>query len=188
MPHRHKKRQHAFTAGICTTNKYSKGKNMPSFDTVSEANMVEVKNAVDQAGKEISTRFDFKGSDARVEQKDRDLTAYADSEFQLNQVLDVLTGKLVKRNVDVRFLDRGKIEKIGGDKVKQVIKIKNGIETEAAKKIVRIVKDSKMKVQASIQGDAVRITGAKRDDLQAAMAMLRKEVADLPLEFNNFRD
>jgi uncharacterized protein YajQ (UPF0234 family) len=161
---------------------------MPSFDTVSEANMVEVKNAVDQAGKEITTRFDFKGSDARVEQKDRDLTAYADSEFQLNQVLDVLTNKLVKRNVDVRFLDRGKIEKIGGDKVKQVIKIKNGIETEAAKKIVRIIKDSKMKVQASIQGDAVRVTGAKRDDLQAAMAMLRKEVADLPLEFNNFRD
>ena len=116
------------------------------------------------------------------------MTAYADSEFQLNQVLDVLTNKMVKRNVDVRFLDRGKIEKIGGDKVKQIIKIKNGIESDAAKKIVRIVKDSKMKVQASIQGDAVRITGAKRDDLQAAMAMLRKEVADLPLEFNNFRD
>ena len=161
---------------------------MPSFDTVSEANMVEVRNAVDQAGKEISTRFDFKGSDARVEQKERELTAYADSEFQLSQVRDVLTAKLVKRNVDVRFLDQGKIEKIGGDKVKQVIKIKNGIESEAAKKIVRIIKDSKMKVQASIQGDAVRVTGAKRDDLQAAMALLRKEVADLPLEFNNFRD
>jgi uncharacterized protein YajQ (UPF0234 family) len=161
---------------------------MPSFDVVSEANLVEVKNAVDQAGKEIGTRFDFKGSDARVEQKERDLTAYADSDFQLSQVRDVLTAKLVKRNVDVRFLDIGKIEKIGGDKVKQVIKIKNGIESDAAKKIVRIVKDSKMKVQASIQGEAVRITGAKRDDLQAAMAMLRKEVADLPLEFNNFRD
>lgn len=161
---------------------------MPSFDTVSEANTVEVKNAVDQANKEISTRFDFKGSDARIEQKERELTAYADSDFQLGQVRDVLTGKLVKRNVDVRFLDIGKIEKIGGDKAKQIIKIKNGIETDAAKKIVRIVKDSKMKVQASIQGDAVRITGAKRDDLQAAMALLRKEVADLPLEFNNFRD
>lgn len=161
---------------------------MPSFDTVSEANMVEVRNAVDQAGKEISTRFDFKGSDARVEQKDRELTVYADSEFQLDQVFDVLTNRLVKRNVDVRFLDRGKIEKIGGDKIKQVIKIKNGIESDAAKKIVRIIKDSKMKVQASIQGDAVRITGAKRDDLQAAMTLLRKEVADLPLEFNNFRD
>jgi hypothetical protein len=161
---------------------------MPSFDVVSEANLVEVKNAVDQSNKEISTRFDFKGSDARVEQKERELTAYADSDFQLNQVRDVLTGKMVKRNVDVRFLDIGKIEKIGGDKVKQVIKIKNGIESDAAKKIVRIVKDSKMKVQASIQGDAVRITGAKRDDLQATMALLRKEVADLPLEFNNFRD
>ena len=161
---------------------------MPSFDTVSEANIVEVKNAVDQANKEISTRFDFKGSDARIEQKERELTAYADSEFQLSQVRDVLTTKLVKRNVDVRFLDIGKIEKIGGDKVKQIIKIKNGIESDAAKKIVRIIKDSKMKVQASIQGDAVRIAGAKRDDLQAAMALLRKEVADLPLEFNNFRD
>jgi uncharacterized protein YajQ (UPF0234 family) len=161
---------------------------MPSFDTVSEANIVEVRNAVDQANKEISTRFDFKGSDARIEQKERELTAYADAEFQLGQVRDVLTNKLVKRNVDVRFLDIGKVEKIGGDKVKQIIKIKNGIESDAAKKIVRIIKDSKMKVQASIQGDAVRITGAKRDDLQAAMALLRKEVADLPLEFNNFRD
>jgi uncharacterized protein YajQ (UPF0234 family) len=161
---------------------------MPSFDTVSEANLVEVKNAIDQANKEISTRFDFKGSDARVEQKERDLTAFADSEFQLTQVRDVLINKMVKRNVDVRFLDHGKIEKIGGDKVKQVIKVKNGIETEDAKKIVRIIKDSKMKLQASIQGDAVRVTGAKRDDLQEAMAMLRKEVKDLPLEFNNFRD
>lgn len=161
---------------------------MPSFDVVSEANLVEVRNAVDQANKEISTRFDFKGSDARIEQKERELTAFADAEFQLGQVRDVLTNKLVKRSVDVRFLDTGKIEKISGDKVKQVIKIKNGIESDAAKKIVRIIKDSKMKVQASIQGDAVRVTGAKRDDLQAAMALLRKEVAELPLEFNNFRD
>jgi uncharacterized protein YajQ (UPF0234 family) len=161
---------------------------MPSFDVVCEANLVEVKNAVDQSNKEISTRFDFKGTDARVEQKERELTAYADSDFQLSQVRDVLTGKMVKRSVDVRFLDIGKVEKVGGDKVKQVIKIRNGIETEDAKKIVRIIKDSKMKVQASIQGDAVRVSGAKRDDLQAAIAMLRKEVTDLPLEFNNFRD
>jgi hypothetical protein len=161
---------------------------MPSFDVVCEANLVEVKNAVDQSNKEISTRFDFKGTDARVEQKERELTAYADSDFQLTQVRDVLTGKMVKRNVDVRFLDIGKVEKIGGDKVKQVIKIRNGIEADAAKKIVRIIKDSKMKVQASIQGDAVRVSGGKRDDLQAAIAMLRKEVTDLPLEFNNFRD
>jgi uncharacterized protein YajQ (UPF0234 family) len=161
---------------------------MPSFDVVSEADMIEVRNAVDQAKKEITTRFDFKGSSANVEQKEAELTAYADSDFQLTQVKDVLINKLGKRNVDVRFLDEGKIEKIGGDKVKQVIKIKNGLETEAAKKITRIIKDSKMKVQASIQGESVRVTGAKRDDLQAAMAKLRKEVKDTPLEFNNFRD
>ncbi|HZV64711.1 MAG TPA: YajQ family cyclic di-GMP-binding protein [Telluria sp.] len=161
---------------------------MPSFDVVSEADMIEVKNAVEQSNKEITTRFDFKGSSAKVEQKDNELTAFADADFQLSQVRDVLTNKLAKRKVDVRFLDAGKIEKIGGDKVKQVIKIKNGIETEDAKKIVRVIKDSKMKVQASIQGEAVRVTGAKRDDLQAAMALLRKDVPEMPLEFNNFRD
>ncbi|WP_338758543.1 YajQ family cyclic di-GMP-binding protein [Massilia sp. METH4] len=161
---------------------------MPSFDVVSEADMIEVRNAVDQSNKEITTRFDFKGSDARVEQKENDLTAFADSEFQLNQVKDVLTNKLAKRKVDVRFLDEGKVEKIGGDKVKQVIKVKNGLDTETAKKITKIIKESKMKVQASIQGESVRVSGAKRDDLQAAMALLRKEVADTPLEFNNFRD
>lgn len=161
---------------------------MPSFDVVSEADMIEVKNAVEQANKEITTRFDFKGSDARVEHKENELTAFADSDFQLSQVRDVLTSKLTKRKVDVRFLDEGDIKKIGGDKVKQIIKIKNGIETDDAKKIVRVIKDSKMKVQASIQGEAVRITGAKRDDLQAAMTMLRKDVPDMPLEFNNFRD
>jgi len=161
---------------------------MPSFDIVSEANQVEVRNAVDQANKEITTRFDFKGSDACVEQKEHELTAYADSDFQLGQVRDVLTNKMAKRNVDVRFLDLGKIEKIGGDKVKQVIKVKNGIETDAAKKIQRIIKDSKIKVQASIQGESVRVQGAKRDDLQATIALLKKEVTDLPLEFNNFRD
>jgi uncharacterized protein YajQ (UPF0234 family) len=161
---------------------------MPSFDVVSEADMIEVKNAVEQSNKEITTRFDFKGSDARVEQKDNELTAFADSDFQLSQVRDVLTGKLTKRKVDVRFLDLGDVKKMGGDKVKQVIKIKNGIETDDAKKIVRVIKDSKMKVQASIQGESVRVTGAKRDDLQAAMAMLRKDVPDMPLEFNNFRD
>ncbi len=161
---------------------------MPSFDVVSEANQVEVKNAVDQANKEITTRFDFKGSDARIEQKERELTAYADSDFQLSQVRDVLTTKMSKRSVDVRFLDLGKIEKIGSDKVKQVIKVKNGIESDAAKKIQRLIKDSKIKVQASIQGDALRVQGAKRDDLQSTIALLKKEVTDMPLEFNNFRD
>ena len=129
-----------------------------------------------------------RGSDARVDQKELELTAYADSDFQLSQVRDVLAGRMAKRNVDVRFLDLGKIEKIGGDKVKQVIRVKKGIETEDAKKIQRLIKDSKIKVQASIQGDSLRVTGAKRDDLQATMAMLKKDVTDLPLEFNNFRD
>lgn len=161
---------------------------MPSFDVVLEADMIEVKNAVEQSQKEIATRFDFKGTGAAVEQKERELTVTADSDFQLQQVRDVLTTKLSKRKVDVRFLDVGKIDKIGGDKVKQVIKVKNGIETEDAKKIVKVIKESKMKVQASIQGESVRVTGAKRDDLQAAMAMLRKDVPDMPLEFNNFRD
>ncbi len=161
---------------------------MPSFDVVSEANMVEVRNAVDQANKEIGTRFDFRGSDARIEQKEHELTVFADSEFQLGQVKDVLNNKMTKRKVDIRFMDEGKIQKISGDKVKQVVTIKNGIQTDSAKKIVKLVKDSKLKVQASIQGDAVRVAGAKRDDLQSTMAMLRKEVQDLPLEFNNFRD
>ena len=161
---------------------------MPSFDVVLEANMVEVRNAVDQANKEVGTRFDFKGSDARIEQKERELTAYADSEFQLNQLRDILTGRMTKRNIDVRFLDSGKIEKIGGDKVKQVIKVKNGVEAEVARKIVKVIKDSKIKVQASIQGDAVRVTGTKRDDLQSAIALLKKDVSELPLDFNNFRD
>ena len=161
---------------------------MPSFDTVCEPNMVEVRNAVDTSAKEIGTRFDFKGTSAAIELKDKEITLYGDAEFQLTQVEDILRNKLTKRNVDVRFLDIGKVEKIGGDKVKQVVKVREGIATEDAKKITRIIKDSKMKVQASIQGDAVRVTGAKRDDLQAAMALLRKEMAELPLSFNNFRD
>ncbi|MGE8490479.1 MAG: YajQ family cyclic di-GMP-binding protein, partial [Paraburkholderia nemoris] len=135
---------------------------MPSFDVVCEADMIEVKNAIEQSNKEISTRFDFKGSDARVEHKESEITAYADDDFKLGQVKDVLLSKMAKRNVDVRFLDYGKIEKIGGDKVKQVIKIKKGVSGDLSKKIVRLVKDSKIKVQASIQGDAVRITGGKR--------------------------
>jgi cyclic-di-GMP-binding protein len=161
---------------------------MPSFDVVCEANMVEVKNAVEQSNKEISTRFDFKGSDSRVEQKERELTMFADDDFKLAQVTDVLVNKMSKRGVDVRFLDYGKIEKIGGDKVKQIVTVKKGVSGDLAKKIVKLVKDSKIKVQASIQGDAVRVPGAKRDDLQSVIAMLRKEVTDTPLDFNNFRD
>ena len=161
---------------------------MPSFDIVCEANMVEVKNALDQANKEIGNRFDFKGTDARVEQKERELTAFADSDFQLEQVRDVLANKMSKRGVDVRFLDIGDVEKIGGDKVKQIIKVRNGIEQEQSKKIVRLIKDAKIKVTASIQGEAVRVSGAKRDDLQSVIALVKKDVTEVPLAFQNFRD
>ncbi|MCH2240627.1 MAG: YajQ family cyclic di-GMP-binding protein [Aquabacterium sp.] len=161
---------------------------MPSFDTVLEPDLVEVRNAVDQANKEVGTRFDFKGSSARIEHKDKEITLYGDSDFQVGQVRDVLTAKMTKRQVDVRFLDFGDIEKIGGDKVKQLVKVKAGIEAELAKKIVKLIKDSKLKVSASIQGDTVRVQGAKRDDLQAAMALMRKDVTEVPLSFSNFRD
>ena len=149
---------------------------------------MEVRNAVDNTIKEIGTRFDFKGTAASIELKDKEITLVGDAEFQLGQVEDILRNKLTKRNVDVRFLDRGDVQKAGGDKVRQIIKVRNGIETEVSKKIQRLIKDSKLKLQASIQGDAVRVAGAKRDELQAAMVLIRKEIADLPLSFNNFRD
>ena len=161
---------------------------MPSFDVVSEVDKQEVRNAVDQTSKEVGTRFDFKGSDARVEQADYTLTVFADDEFKLDQVLDILTARLAKRNVDVRCLDRGQVEKISGDKVKQQVTIKTGVESELAKKIVRIIKDSKLKVQGSIQGDAVRVAGAKRDTLQEAIQLIRKSITEFPLQFQNFRD
>ncbi len=162
---------------------------MPSFDTVLEPNLVEVRNAVDQTAKEIGTRFDFKGSSARVELKEEELTIWADSDFQIGQVMDILMAKLAKRSVDARFLDRSaKVEKIGGDKVKQLILVKSGIDSDNAKKIQTLIKQSKLKVQAAIQGDTVRVTGTKRDELQAAMALIRKDIADAPLSFNNFRD
>ena len=163
---------------------------MPSFDILCEANPVEVKNAVDTANKEIANRFDFKGSDARIEwkEKEHELTAFADDDFKLTQVRDVMLGKFAKRGVDARFLDNKDIEKIGGDKVKQVLTVRSGIDSETARKIQTLVKQSKLKVQAAIQGDTVRVTGAKRDDLQGAIALIRKEVADAPLAFSNFRD
>ncbi len=161
---------------------------MPSFDIVSEADKQEVRNAVEQANKEVGNRFDFKGSDARVEQADYVLTVYADDEFKLGQVQDVLNAKLVKRGIDLRCLDLGRVEKVSGNKVKRTVTVKTGIETELAKKIVRLIKDSKLKVQASIQGDAVRVSGAKRDALQEAIALIRKSVTDFPLQFTNFRD
>ena len=161
---------------------------MPSFDTVCEANFVEVKNAVENTAKEIGTRFDFKGSSAAIELKDKEITLYGDADFQLQQVEDILRAKLTKRSVDVRFLDVQKPQKIGGDKLKQAVRVKNGIETELAKKIQKLLKDSKLKVQAAIQEEKVRVSGAKRDDLQAAMALIRKEIDDTPLSFDNFRD
>lgn len=161
---------------------------MPSFDTVLEPDLVEVRNACDQASKEIATRFDFKGSSAQIEQNDNTLTLTADSDFQLSQVRDVLMAKAAKRKIDPRFFDLGKIEKISGDKVKQVVTVKSGIPQELAKKITGAIKASKLKLTAAIQGEVVRIAGAKRDDLQAAMALLRKDVAEAPLSFNNFRD
>ena len=163
---------------------------MPSFDTVCEANFVEIKNAVDNTSKEINTRFDFKGTSAAVElkEKDKEIILFGDAAFQLDQVEDVLRNKLTKRNVDIRFLDKGDMQKIGGDKVKVHIKVKNGIEAEQAKKITKLLKESKLKVQAAIQGDAIRVTGAKRDDLQAAMALIRSDVTDVPVSFDNFRD
>jgi len=161
---------------------------MPSFDIVCEVNKVELKNAIEQANKEITNRFDFKDSDARIEQKELELTLYADDDFKLSQVKDVLLNKLSKRQVDVRLLDEKTKEKIGGDKMKQIINVKNGIETELAKKIQRFIKDSKLKVTASIQGESVRVTGGKRDDLQAVMALCKSKVDEVPLQFDNFRD
>jgi uncharacterized protein YajQ (UPF0234 family) len=161
---------------------------MPSFDIVCEANLVEVKNAVEQANKEIANRFDFKGSDARIEQKERELTLFADDDFKLGQVRDVLNAKFAKRGVDARLLTLEKPEKIGGDKVKQQVTVRNGIETELAKKIVKMLKDAKLKVTSAIQGEVVRVSGAKRDTLQEAIAAVRSGVTEVPLSFQNFRD
>ena len=161
---------------------------MPSFDIVSEVNKVELRNAVEQANKEISTRFDFKGSDAHVDQVDTELTLHADDDFKLGQVYDVLIGKLAKRSVDVRSLKKGNVEKMGGDKVKQTVTVRTGVDQDLGKKIVKLLKDSKLKVQAGIQGDAVRVSGAKKDVLQEAIALVRKAITDYPLQYQNFRD
>jgi cyclic-di-GMP-binding protein len=162
---------------------------MPSFDVVCKPNLVELRNAVDQANREISNRFDFKGSDARVELADQQLDLYADDEFKLGQVRDVLLAKLAKRSVDVRFLKLDAApQKIGSDKLKQEVEVRSGVETVLAKRIVQLVKDSKLKLTASIQGDAVRVAGAKKDALQEGIALLRKEVTEIPLGFDNFRD
>ncbi len=161
---------------------------MPSFDVVSEVDKVELRNAVEQANKEITGRFDFKGSDARIEQADYTLTVFADDEFKLDQVYDILVGKFAKRNIDVRCVERKDLEKVSGNKVKQAINVKTGLDTELAKRVVKLIKDSKLKVTAAIQGEAVRVTGAKRDTLQETIALLKKQVTDFPLQYNNFRE
>ncbi|MDP2198142.1 MAG: YajQ family cyclic di-GMP-binding protein [Sulfurimicrobium sp.] len=161
---------------------------MPSFDIVSEVDKQELRNAVDQANKVVSGRFDFKGSDSRVEQAEYVLTLFADDDFKLDQVFDILNQTFGKRGIDVSCLDKGKIEKISGNKVKQTITVKTGVETDLAKKIVKLIKDSKLKVHVSIQGDAVRVTGAKRDLLQETIALVKKSITDFPLQYQNFRD
>lgn len=161
---------------------------MPSFDVVSQVDRQEVKNAVEQVNKEIGNRFDFKGSDARIEQAELVLTVFADDEFKLGQVLDVMRGRMAKRNVDVRSLDLGAVEKISGDKVKQAVTVKTGIPVDKGKLLQKLLKDAKLKVAASIQGDALRVSGSKKDDLQAAIQLLRRSVTDLPIQFINFRD
>lgn len=161
---------------------------MPSFDVTSEVNKVELNNAIDQANKEISTRFDFKNSDARIELNELVMTIFADDDFKLKQVMDLFTAKCAKRNVDVRAFDPKDAEKISGNKLKQIINVRNGIETDKARQIVKLIKDSKTKVQASIQGETVRISGAKRDDLQNAITLMKKSITDVPLQFGNFRD
>ena len=161
---------------------------MPSFDIVSQVDRQEVKNAVEQANKEVSNRFDFKGSDARVELAELVLTVFADDEFKLGQVMDVLRGRMTKRNIDIRCIEPGTLEKISGDKLKRPITVKVGVPQDRGKQIQKLLKDAKLKVAASIQGDAVRVSGAKKDDLQAAMKLVRASIADLPLQFINFRD
>lgn len=161
---------------------------MPSFDIASEVNEVELRNAIDQANKEISTRFDFKGSDSRVEHKEHLLTLFADDDFKLSQVYDVLITKMAKRGVDVRHLERGKVEKVSGDKVKQEVTVKVGVDQELGKKLSRLIKDSKLKAQPAIQGDVVRVSSAKKDTLQDAIQLVRKTITDIPLQFKNFRD
>jgi cyclic-di-GMP-binding protein len=185
-PHRHAR----FACSDTTVLALSSGSEqaMPSFDVVSEVNQVEVRNAIDQANKELSTRFDFKGSDARVDYDGKAMTLFADDDFKLSQVTDIVVAKLTKRQVDIRSLKYGDTEKISGNKVKQAVTVRTGVEQELAKKIVKLLKESKLKVQASIQGDAVRVSGAKRDDLQAAIALVKKSIADYPLQYQNFRD
>jgi uncharacterized protein YajQ (UPF0234 family) len=164
---------------------------MPSFDITSEADMVGIKNAVDVASRQIGNRYDFKGTSASVElnEKDKLITVHGDSDFQLDQIKDILFPAMEKKEPDSsKRLDLQDVQKVSGNKAKQEMKIRDGIDGELAKKIVKLIKDSSLKVQASIQGDTVRVNGAKRDVLQDAIAHVKKSVTDFPLKFGNFRD
>ena len=160
---------------------------MPSFDVVSEIDLHELSNALDQVNREVGTRYDFKGSDASVEYQDDNIKMEASNEFQLDQMRDILHLKIAKRGIDVAALDAGKVE-TSNQRARQTLVMKQGVDTVTAKKIVKLIKDEKIKVQASIQGEQVRVTGKKRDDLQAAMQMLRESDIELPLQYTNFRD
>lgn len=160
---------------------------MPSFDVVSEINPHEAANAVDQAQREIGTRFDFKGVNARFEQKDNDVLLFAENEFQLNQMLDILKLKLTKRNIDIQCIETHKVE-IALHEARQKITLRQGLETELSKKIIKQLKDNKFKAQAAIQGDKLRITGKSRDELQVVIAFLKQQDLGMPLQYNNFRD
>ena len=164
---------------------------MPSFDITSEADMVAIKNAIDVSSRQIGNRYDFKGTSANVElnEKDKLITIYGDSDFQLEQVKDILLPAMEKKEADSsKRLEHEDVQKVSGNKVKQELKIRAGIDAELAKRIVKLIKDSGIKVQASIQGDTVRVNGAKRDNLQEAIAHVKKSVTDFPLQFGNFRD
>lgn len=161
---------------------------MPSFDITSEVDLVNLRNAVEGANRKIGGRYDFKGSDCRVEQGDKLLTLYADTDFQLDQMQGILLPEMTSKKIDVRCLKYGDVQKVGGNRVKQELIVRVGVEQELAKTIVKLLKDSKLKVQSSIQGEAVRVSGAKRDLLQECIALVRKEVTDFPLQFGNFRD
>lgn len=161
---------------------------MPSFDILSEVDLVALRNAVDVANRKIGNRYDFKGTDARVEESDKVLTLFGDSDFQLDQMKAVLLPEMTSKKIDVRCLEYGDLQKVSGNKVKQELKVRVGVEQDLSKRIVKLLKDSKLKVQASIQGDAVRVSGAKRDTLQEAITLIKKEVTDFPLQYGNFRD
>jgi cyclic-di-GMP-binding protein len=161
---------------------------MPSFDVVCEAEMIEVRNAVDQANREIGTRFDFKGSDSRIELSEFVLTIHAEDEFKAGQVMDILNNKMARRKVDLEFLNPGDIKEVGGQKVTQLVTLQNGIDADLARKLVKQIKTSKIKVQTAIQGDQLRISGKKRDDLQQVIALLKDTDLDRPLQYVNFRD